>query len=698
MKKIGFKQKQYNKEKIIELSKLILAFALTLPLIITHFVMLGVSDHSWMMGMEWYALFAATFVQFGLGYKFYKWGYEEVFIDKRLGMSTLIMMSTLISYCWSFGIFVYMVAGNSLDFNHDMKSDYMSFFEVGASVISFALLGNFISDQLYKNINYDIESVVRLQVDHAELYNLKTKTHTTVNASDIKIGNYLLVKNNQQIPVDGTLIDTSTYINETILTGEAKPVLKAAGAYVYAGTVNLGQNIVVQAQVDNNNTLLSSIINKVVEIQNAKPKIQKMVDKLTIWFTPLILLLAVSAFLINFFAGYDIQIWLGINNWAEIPHFVESGKEQYVFINILSASFFSIAMIAIACPCALGLATPLAIVIGIGIASKNNIVFNTKEIFEKIKHLNAIAFDKTGTLTIGKLTVIDSTDKSNQYRDLAYSLEIQSVHPLAESLVTYLKVKKAKTLKIKNFHEEIGFGLQGEYENHRYVISSLNKLLAQGYKLAEPMPKNTVDYTYLALAKEKQIVAVYTLKDSLNPNAHRVIEYLNKNHVETYMITGDSLEKAKLVADELGITKYFADVKPSQKGEIIEKLKAEGKVIAYVGDGVNDLIALKNADLAISVSLTNQSAKDIADLNIVNGDIINIYKAIKITKLTRKSIIWNLVWAFGYNIITIPLAFLGIVPVIVAPIVMGFSDVSLIVNTLVYKKIMQKAMNKLVKY
>lgn len=296
-------------------------------------------------------------------------------------------------------------------------------------------------------------------------------------------------------------------------------------------------------------------------------------------------------------------------------------------------------MIAIACPCALGLATPLAVVIGLGIASKNHIVYNTKEIFEKIKHLNAVAFDKTGTLTIGKLNVVATTDTKHLYADIVYSLESQSIHPLAHSLVNYLEPFKPTALKLTSFKEQIGFGLKASYQKHQYSISSLDKLLKQGYKTKLKMPKQDYEISNLALTKDKEIVAIYSLKDELNPNAKEVISYLRRNNITTYMITGDNERNAKIIADQLGIDHYFAQTKPEDKGNIIDQIKAQNKSVAYVGDGVNDLIALKKADLAISVSLTNESAKEVADLNIVNGDILNIYKAIKITKLTRRAII-----------------------------------------------------------
>lgn len=300
-------------------------------------------------------------------------------------------------------------------------------------------------------------------------------------------------------------------------------------------------------------------------------------------------------------------------------------------------------MIAIACPCALGLATPLAIAIGLGVASKNNIVFNTKEIFEKIKNLNAIAFDKTGTLTIGKLQVVNSTDKKFKYKDIVYTLESQSIHPLADSLVNYLSQHESNLLKFKDLKEEIGFGIKATIDNHTYVISSKQKLLEKKYTLSVKNSLKKEDVTEIALAQDGNIVAIYQLKDELNPNAKEVIKYLHKNNIETYMITGDNENNAIAIAKQTGIKKYFANVKPEQKGKIVEQIQNKGKSVAYVGDGINDLIALKQANLSISISITNESAKDVSDLNIANGDIMNIYKAIKITKLTRRAIIYNII-------------------------------------------------------
>lgn len=690
---------KWDRKKIFNLVRLILAFCLTIPLIIEHILMFfDLQQHEWKNIFEWYSLFATVIVQFGFGYQFYIYAYEEIFKYRKIGMSTLIVLSSTISFIWSLGLFSTLQSGNSLDFNNDMHSDYLSFFEVGASITTFALLGEYISDFLHKNVNNDIHALIKLQVDKALLYDEKTKETTEINASEIKIGDLLLVRNNNKIPVDGKLISKSSYVNETILTGEAKPVYKTKNNELFAGTINLGHNIIIKATVHNNETILSSIINKVNEIHDAKPDIQKIVDKIAKWFTPLVLILASVAFVINFFFGYNIQQFLQVNEWTVVPHFAEQNTDNYVIINILSSIFFSIAMIAIACPCALGLATPLAIAIGLGVASKNNIVFNSKEIFEKIKNINAIAFDKTGTLTIGKLQVVHSTDKKFKYKDIVYTLESQSIHPLADSLVNYLSRHDSSLLKFKNLKEEIGFGIQAVIDNHTYIISSRQKLLDKNYTSSVKQVAKKDEVIEIALAKDGDIVGIYQLKDKLNPNAKEVIRYLHKNNIETYMITGDNENNAIAIAKQTGIKKYFANVKPEQKGKIIEQIQSENKSVAYVGDGINDLIALKQANLAISISITNESAKDVSDLNIANGDIMSIYKAIKITKLTRRAIIYNIIWAFAYNSVTIPLAFFGIVPMIVAPIAMGFSDVSLILNTLFYRELMKRNVKKLIKY
>ncbi|MGL4951285.1 MAG: heavy metal translocating P-type ATPase [Mycoplasma sp.] len=695
------KLKKLNEKqlKTFNLIRLIISFCLTLPLVVEHLLMFFEVNHGeWSSGFEWYSLFATVIVQFGFGYQFYIWSYEEIFKYKRLGMCTLISLSTLISFAWSLWLFIYSRTGGLLDFNNDGHADYMSFFEIGASIVSFALMGEFITTHLQKTVKNDIQSLIKLQSDKAWHYNPKTKTSKEVSATSIKINEFIEVKNNSKFPIDGIIVSDSTYTNESILTGEARPVLKNKGDNVFAGTINLGKSIIVKATVDNKNTVLSSIINKVQEIQESKPNIQKFADKISTYFTPVLLFMAISAFLINFFFGYEIQKFLTIDNWKDIPHFVPFKANNYLTINMLSASFFSISMIAIACPCALGIATPLAVMIGLGIASKNHIVFNTKQIFEKIKKLNAVAFDKTGTLTEGKLKVINSTDKNKKYIDIVYSLEKHSIHPLAESLVKFLEKQKANEIKIKEYKEEIGFGISGYYKKEKYTISGLQKLLENGFELDVENKVNKKGVITLALAKGNKIVSLYNMEDKLNPNAKQVIKYLHKNNFNTYLITGDSEENAQFIANKLGIKEYYSNVKPSGKGDIIDAIKQNGNMVAYVGDGINDLIALKKADLAISISKTNESAKDVSDLNIVNGDIINIYKALKITKLTRKGIIHNILWAFGYNAITIPLAFLGIVPVILAPIVMGFSEISLILNTLFYKFKMNRQMTKITKY
>ncbi|MGL4948171.1 MAG: heavy metal translocating P-type ATPase [Mycoplasma sp.] len=680
------------------LIRIILAFILTLPLMIEHLLMFFEVDHSnWSSDFEWYSLFATIVVQFGFGYQYYVWTYEEIFKYKKIGMCTLISISTIISFIWSIALFILTRVGSTLDFNGDMHSDYSSFFEIGASIISFALLGEYITSNLQKTVNNDLHSLIKLQAEKAFIYNFKTKKTTEIESSEIKKGQYIEIKNNSKIPADGTIVNISSYVNESILTGEAKPVFKNINDMVFAGTINLGKTLIIKTTVDNKDSVLSSIINKVHEIQATKPEIQKIADKLSLWFTPLLILLAIIAFIINFFFGFQIQETLGISQWKDIPHFVLESDANYITINLLSSTFFSIAMIAIACPCALGIATPLAIMIGLGTASKNNVIFNTKQIFEKIKNLNAVAFDKTGTLTHGKLKVINSSDKKNKYSDIVYSLEKQSIHPLAESLLVFLEDNNAREVELSEYHEEIGFGIKASYNSKQYVISGIEKLINAGFKYDIKFTP-TPGIVTLALAENNKIVAIYELKDELNLNAKAVVQYLHRNNFETYLITGDTQENAKFVSNEIGIKNIYSNVKPSEKGDIIDQIKSNGKMVAYVGDGINDLIALKKADLAISISKTNESAKDVSDINIVNGDIINIYKSLKITKLTRRGIIYNIIWAFGYNTITIPLAFLGIVPVILAPIVMAFSEITLILNTLFFRYKMSRQMKKITKY
>ena len=353
---------------------------------------------------------------------------------------------------------------------------------------------------------------------------------------------------------------------------------------------------------------------------------------------PTVLILGIASFLIHFFFGYQIQTALNFN-FGSIPQFVDPSLANATSVNVRIAIYFAITLVAISCPCALGLATPLAVVVGVGKAGRQGIVFNNINVFEKIKKIDVIAFDKTGTLTKNQMEIIKTFGPDSNY-GLILSLVSKANHPLSKLLTTYLSGHKI--LDISDFEEIAGVGLKGRYQNQIIEISSYNHFVKQNYSFNQELISSEISQnTNICIAINKIVVNAFIVKDTLRDNARDTIRLLKQAKIKTCIISGDNEYVTKMVADELGVDYYYGNCSAFEKEKIVSDFQNQGLKVAFAGDGINDLIALKKADLSINMSLVNESASNLSDISVVNQDVNNIYNAVLIAKKTYRLIFLN---------------------------------------------------------
>ncbi|WP_422397544.1 heavy metal translocating P-type ATPase [Spiroplasma endosymbiont of Labia minor] len=601
---------------------------------------------------KYYQWAASTIVIFLTGWKYFLSFFHELFIMKEPGMYTLIFMATLLSY--GYGIFLIF-----RNFNN-----YELTFESGTIIITVLLIGDTISAVLNKKISNNIKNTLSLENKKANLVNNNFENEKLIEIINLKIGDIVLIKKGEKIPSDGKIIKKNALLDESMLTGEANYVQKTMNDNVYGGTVNVGDYFYVQIDKEIDKTLMSEIANKVNEIKHQKSKIGKIADRIAMLFIPFVIILAVLGFLLQYYIFEKQNVAFAINTFVSV--------------------------IIIACPCALGLATPLALAIGISKATKYGIIFNNVDVFDKINKINAIAFDKTGTITTGKL-MVSKIYGTNQNNALIYNIEKFSNHPIAKSITKFLELEKnIEPINFDDYNEILGEGVIAKIKNNTYRIiafkdDDFDELINFNEKtkneLTEDMKKNNV---FIAFYVNNSIENVILLSDEIRLDAVKTIEKLNLKKIESFMITGDNDKNAKKIAAILGIKNFYANVLPIQKSEIVKTIQAQNKIVAYVGDGLNDIVALQQSDLAISMNNNSSAITNSSDITIVKEQLFSIYQALICVKLTRKIMISNFLWAFGYNIVALSLAMFGIIPPMFSAIAMGLSNITVLLNSLIF--------------
>lgn len=605
----------------------------------------------------------STPVVFWLGRDFYRNSWKQL-KHRTSNMDTLVAVSTGIAYTFSL-------------FNLFWPEFWLSrgihphvYFEAASVIISFILLGRLLEEKAKGNTSEAIKKLMGLQPATVTILTPEGQLKE-IPVEQVQQGQRLVVKPGSRIAVDGTVYEGSSYVDESMLTGEPLPTEKIPGAKVYAGTINQKGSFSFIADKVGSETVLAHIIRMVQDAQGSKAPVQQLVDRIAAIFVPTILSIAVLSFL--------VWIWLDSSNG---------------FTHGLLAA---VTVTIIACPCALGLATPTAIMVGIGKGAENGILIKDAESLETARKVNAIVLDKTGTLTEGHPTVTDISDPLLQapLGDVLFTLESASEHPLAQAIVQH---QTRQLLPMEEFESLTGLGVRGKI-NGTYYYAGNRRLLETHHLTVSPALTEEAARlsqeakTVIWLADSQQALGLVAIADRIKPTSKKAVRQLQEMGISTYMLTGDNPETAQRIAAQCGITHFQAEVLPQQKAQFINDLQKEGKIVAMVGDGINDSAALAQADLSIAMGKGSDIAMDVAKMTLISSDLNKITDAIRLSQATVRTIRENLFWAFIYNLIGIPVAAGILYPIngfllnpMIAGAAMAMSSVSVVSNSLRLKR------------
>ena len=602
----------------------------------------------------------ATPVVFYSGKPFFQGAYMQA-KNRLFNMDTLVAISTGVAYLYSM-------------FNTLFPSFLLSkglhphvYFEASAVVITFLLLGRWLEENAKGRASSAIKKLMGLQPKTVTIV-FDDETQYEMDITSIQIGNHLLVRPGERIAVDGFLSSGTSFVDESMISGEPIPVEKQAGDRVYAGTINQKGSFVFEADKVGQQTLLSKIIQRVQDAQSGKVPIQRLADKIVAVFVPIVICIAFISFICWMIWGGDDRLMHAV----------------MAFVTVL----------IIACPCALGLATPIAVMVGIGRGASQGILIKDAESLERSKGIQSIILDKTGTLTRGEPVVEKIVLQKNdvQLLDVLSSIEQKSEHPLAESVVKYINSKTH--FPVTNFKSIPGRGVEAQVEGHTYLIGNRRLLEEHGIEIAQFFLNEEAQFIKQAVtvswfADKKNALGIIGISDMLEPTSIEAVQQMKKLGLETYLLTGDNESTASKVASFAHIDHYKAAVNPEEKAVFVRNLQQQGKVVAMVGDGINDSAALAQADVSIAMGKGTDIAMDVASMTIISNDLRKIPQAIKLSEQTIRAIRQNLFWAFIYNVIGIPVAAGILYPVwgftlnpMIAGLSMALSSVSVVLNSL----------------
>ena len=596
------------------------------------------------------------------GFDIIKNGYKNL-IHKTPNMDTLVAIGVISSMAYSLYSMVMIFQG---------KHEYVEnlYFESAAIVIFFIKLGRYLDGISKDKTKEAIQKLVQITPNKAIIKIDGQEKEVTID--EIKKGDIVVSHAGDRISVDGEIISGKAHLDESFITGESKPASKTVGNKVVAGSINYDGYLEYKAEKIGKESTISQIVKLVVEATNTKAPIAKVADKVSGYFVPAVMIIAVVTFIVYLLLSFP---------------FTDAISE---FVTIL----------VVACPCALGLATPLAIVVSEGTCANEGILVKKSEILENAEKINTIVFDKTGTLTYGTLKISRIINYSNlserELIQIVGSLEAKSTHPIAKAFEQYLKENKLETFDITEFENISGHGLKGQVEEKELILGNakiLEHFNIQNTHIEDEKSLSKEGNSIIYVVQNKEIIAIIGVNDIVRDNVKDVIEKLNKNRIETIMLTGDNKETANIIAEKIGITNVIADVVPSQKADIIKNLKKEGKMVLMCGDGINDSPALANADIGVSVNSGTDIAMDSSDVILMKNDLSRILDLINISKHTIRNIKQNLFWAFFYNSLMIPVSMGLFKPwgISINPMMAGFamviSSLTVILNALRLKRL-----------
>jgi len=636
---------------------MIWSLVLTIPVVIIGMFFMDMPNGNY------YMLALTTPVLFIFGRNFFINAWKQAKYGKA-NMDTLVALSTGIAYLFSVFNTFYP------EFWHSRGLHPHVYFEAAAVVIVFIMLGKLLEERAKSNTSSAIKKLIGLQPKTVIV--LTDAGEKEIAVADVKIADQLLVRSGEKVPVDGLVYEGSSFVDESMITGEPVAVAKKAGDQVFAGTINQKGSFKFKAEKVGGETMLAQIIKLVQEAQGSKAPVQKLVDKIAGIFVPIVILIAIIS----------LAAWMVFGG-------------EHAFTQGLLAM---VTVLVIACPCALGLATPTAIMVGIGKGAESGILIKDAEALELGHKVNAVVLDKTGTITEGKPEVTHvewaaalPKDKT-QLQGILMALEQASEHPLAEAIVRQLRAENIKSAAVSDFESLTGKGVVAVAEGEKYWAGS-HKIL-NGQHVPEALQAKVTELQQLAqtviyFTSSLQVLAIVAIADQIKAGSAKAVSTLKEAGITVYMLTGDNQQTAASVAAQAGIDHFKAEVLPSDKSDFVKELQAKGKVVAMIGDGINDSQALAQADVSIAMGKGSDIAIDVAKMTLVSSDLQQVPKALRLSKLTVKAIRQNLFWAFIYNLIGIPIAAGLLYPIngfllnpMIAGAAMALSSVSVVGNSL----------------
>lgn len=632
------------------------AWTLSIPLALLGMVFMHVPLGNWIM------MVLALAIMIFFGRSFYVNGVRHA-LKGKANMDTLVALSTSIAFLFS--LFNTLCPGFWLGKGLEPHVYY----EASGVIIAFVLLGKLMEERAKNSTSSAIKGLMGLQPKTARL--VTDGREEEVPISNLQVGNVVSVRPGEKIPVDGTLLQGSSSVDESMLSGEPIPVEKNAGDRVLAGTINQKGAFTMEATSVGGTTVLAQIVQMVQSAQGSKAPVQRIVDKISGIFVPVVVLLSFLTFV----------CWLVI------------GGESYFSYALLSA----VSVLVIACPCALGLATPTALMVGMGKGAEQHILIKDAFALENLCKVDTVVLDKTGTLTEGVPVVTDSywiSDDNIRYLDVLYTAEQKSEHPLASAILCWLEESGAKVCEAENFESLTGRGVRIQVEGVTYWVGSQGLLDIFQAGIPEKVRKQIGQWqedgqSVVFYGQETRLLAVLAISDRIKPTSAEAVKELKKQGIEVHLLTGDGVRTAERVAATLDIGYYKAEVMPNDKEEYIISLQQQGKKVAMVGDGINDSQALARADVSIAMGKGTDIAMDVAMVTLITSDLLLLPGAIRLSKQTVRLIYQNLFWAFIYNVIGIPLAAGVLFPInglllnpMLASAAMAFSSVSVVLNSL----------------
>lgn len=636
----------------------IISLILSVPVVILSMILRDMS-----LGSRVAQSILAGVVQFIIGYRFYVGLYHSI-RNKSADMDTLIAIGTSAAYFYSLAS-TYLLDGEV-------------FYETSSLLITFVLLGKWLEAKTMGKTGEAIKKLLQLQAKTARV--VRNGQEIDVNIGEVVVGDIIVVRPGEKIAVDGVIVDGYSSVDESMVTGESMPVEKKVGDKVVGSTINKSGSFKFKAEKVGADTLLAQIVKFVENAQGSRAPIQAFADKVSKYFVPAVLLIAALTFV----------AWYFVFN------------ATFVF-----ALMAFTAVLVIACPCALGLATPTAIMVGTGKGAENGILIKGGEELERTKDIGVVVFDKTGTITKGKPEVTDIVETQStklktqnkfqienskfQLLQLAASLENSSEHPLAEAIVGKAKQEKLELQKPEEFAAVVGMGVKGKINGQAVLVGTEKLMVQNGVVIEADVRKRKYELeeqgkTVMLVAVDNAVAGMIAVADVVKESSREAIENLKKIGIESVMITGDNERTARAIAASVGIDRVLAQVLPEDKAEQIKKLQAEEKKVAMVGDGVNDAPALAQADLGIVMGSGTDVAIETGGIVLVKNDLRDVGRALKLGRATFGKIKQNLFWALLYNVVGIPIAALGLLRAEYAGLAMALSSVSVVINSLLLKK------------